>query len=47
MSDVLTWPEPFFRGLAGAIAFIVLFVAARWRWKGRGRGDEQADVGLD
>jgi hypothetical protein len=45
--DLLTWWDLVLRGgLAGA-AFLLLFLAARWRWRQREVQDAQADIGLD
>lgn len=45
--DALSWPAELLRGGAAGVAFLLLFLAARWRWKGRDAQDEQTDVGLD
>lgn len=45
--DSLGWPAELVRGSVALVAFVLLFLAARWRWKGREDPDAQADVGLD
>ena len=45
--DALSWPAELIRGGAGAMAFVLLFLAARWRWRGRDAHDAHSDVGLD
>ncbi len=45
--DLWTWSEALLRGGVGAAAFVLLFLAARWRWRGRETSDAQVDIGLD
>jgi hypothetical protein len=45
--DFLGWPVELVRGGVAGFAFVLLFLAARWRWKGRDDPDAQADIGLD
>ena len=45
--DFLGLPDELVRGGVAGVAFVLLFLAARWRWKGRDEQDAHSDIGLD